>query len=81
MRIKKAHGTNQYRLNHAKGLAQAILENTQRIEMLWQMSNAGEINKDLADNGIQGFIEETKRLTVEYVGYLEYREDMKEESR
>ena len=78
--MKKAHGTSQYRLNYAKGHAQAILENTQRIEMLWQMSKAGQIDKELADNGIRGFIDETERLIETYKSHLVYREDMKEDN-
>lgn len=79
MGFKKAHGTSQYRLNYAKGLAQAILENTQRIEVLWQMSNFDHIEKELADNGIRNLIDETERILEDYRGYLSYREDMKSE--
>lgn len=79
MGFKKAHGTSQYRLNYAKGLAQAILENTQRIEVLWQMSNFDHVEKELADNGIRNLIDETERILEDYRGYLTYREDMKGE--
>lgn len=78
MRLKHAHGTSQYRLNYAKGLAQAILENTQRIEMLWQMSKFDQVEKELADNGIRNLIDETERIIEDYRGYLSYREDMTE---
>jgi len=73
----KAHGTSQSRLNYAKGLAQAILENTQRIEVLWQMSNFNQVEKELADKGIRNLIDETERILEEYRGYLSYREDKK----
>ena len=76
MGLKHAHGTSQYRLNYAKGLAQAILENTQRIEVLWQMSNFDQVEKELADNGIRNLIDETERIMEDYRGYLTYREDM-----
>lgn len=77
MALKHAHGTSQYRLNYAKGLAQAILENTQRIETIWQLSNVGQIENDLADNIIRNTIDETERFLEDYRGYLKYRENMR----
>lgn len=81
MRMKQAHGTSQYRLNHAKGHAQFILENTLRIEILWQMSTSGHVDKDGIDNAIRNLIDENDRMIEEYRNYLKYREDMVEETK
>jgi len=78
MGLKRAHGTSQYRLNYAKGLAQAILENTQRIEAMWQLSNTGHVEDWFADHVIRNLTEETERVLEDYRGYLKYREDMTE---
>ncbi|MBX0320112.1 hypothetical protein [Shouchella clausii] len=74
--MKRKHGTSQYRLNHAKSQAQAMLENIQRIEMMWQMSEQGVVDEEIADRYIRSMIDETTSSWKYLEGYISYREDM-----
>ena len=74
--MKRMHGTSQYRLNALKSHAQVFVENAQRIEMMWQMSDQGLVDKELANNYIKMMIDETTRNLEYFQGYLTYREDM-----
>ncbi|MDM8098685.1 hypothetical protein [Oceanobacillus oncorhynchi] len=76
--MKRQHGTSQYRLNHAKSHARLFVESVQRIEFMWQLSDEGLIDKDIADNFIKSTIEETKRNWEYFESYISYREDMQE---
>lgn len=71
------HGTSQYRLNYAKSHAALLVENTQRIEMMWQLSDQKLVDEEIAENYIKALIDETIRNFEYYKSYIEYREDMK----
>lgn len=75
---RSKHGTNQYRLNYAKGLAANILENVNRIEAIWQLSKGKNISIDeeVADNLIKDLIDDTEMAWVSLKRYLEYRDDL-----
>ncbi|PAD70615.1 hypothetical protein CHH83_02095 [Bacillus sp. 7586-K] len=75
--MNRKHGTSQYRLNYAKSHAQAFVENVQRIEFMWQLSDQGHIDEKVADSYIRRMIDETVRNWEYFHSYLEYREDMK----
>lgn len=75
--MKSKHGLSQYRLNHAKGQAQVILEAVYKIEMMFQMSEQGHIDEELAENYISRNIKELDRNWEYFKGYIEQREDMR----
>jgi hypothetical protein len=75
--VKAKHGLSQYRLNHAKSQAQIILEAVNKIEMVFQMSEQGHIDENLAENYIARNIEELDRNWEYFKGYIEQRDDMR----
>lgn len=75
--MKSKHGTSQYRLNYAKGYAQSFLEDVQNIELMWQLSDQGHIDDELADSYIRNKIEKINDDWKYFKSYIEYREDMK----
>lgn len=75
--MKSKHGTSQYRLNYAKSYAQSFLEDVQNIEFMWQLSDQGYVNGELADGYIKRTVEDLDRKWEEFKSYVSYREDMK----
>lgn len=70
------HGTGQYRLNQAKGLAALILENVNRIEYMWNLSKHNSIDEEIADEEIRGLIDATDMTWKSLESHLKYREDL-----
>lgn len=75
--MKSKHGLSQYRLNYAKGYAQSFLETVHKIEVMFQLSEEGAIESDIAERYISGNIAELDRNWDYFKGYIEQREDMR----
>jgi NRPS condensation-like uncharacterized protein len=75
--MEKKHGLSQYRLNHAKGYAQGILETVNKIEMMYQMSLQGLVSDEFAESYISRNIKELNHNWEYFKGYIEQREDMR----
>jgi hypothetical protein len=75
--MKYKHGLSQYRLNHAKSQAQVILEAVNKIEIMYQMSEQGHIDEELAENYIKRNVKELDRNWEYFKSYIEQREDMR----
>ena len=75
--MKSKHGLSQYRLNYAKGYAQSLLETVNKIEVMFQLSEQGMIESEVAERFISGNIEELERNWEYFKGYIEQREDMR----
>lgn len=71
------HGLSQYRLNHAKSYAQNFLETVNKIEMMFQMSEQGLVDNDVAEGFISRNIKELDRNWEYFKGYIELRDDMR----
>jgi len=74
--MSEKHGTNQYRLNHAKSYAQSFVEDVNNIEFMWQLSKQGHVDAELADRYIKRTIEELDRDWERFKAFISYREDM-----
>lgn len=75
--MKGKHGLSQFRINYAKGYAQNFLETVTKIEMMFQLSEQGMINEEVAENYISHNIKELDRNWEYFKGYIEQREDMR----
>jgi len=75
MRVK--HGLSQYRLNHAKSYVQGFLETVNKIEMMFQMSEQGLIDEEIAERYISSNIVELDRNWEYFKEYINQREDMR----
>lgn len=75
--MTEKHGLSQYRLNYAKGFAQGFVEAVNKIELMFQLSDQGMIDKDAAERYISNNIKEFDRDWEYFKSYIKQREDMK----
>lgn len=68
--MKYKHGLNQYKINHAKSFAQAIVQEVTKIELLFHLSQEGHIDEEKAQNGINNWIDEVENSCKELKLYL-----------
>lgn len=71
------HGLSQYRLNYAKGCAQGFLETINKIEFMFQLSEQGMIDEEVAEGYITRNIGVLDRNWEYFKGYIEQRDDMR----
>lgn len=75
--MKGKHGLSQFRLNYAKGCAQNFLEIVNKIEMMYQMSDQGLVDEEIAERYITTNINDLDQNWKYFRGYMEQRDDMR----
>lgn len=75
--MREKHGLSQYRLNYAKNHATYVAEMVAKVELLFHLSQEGNIDEEKAENGINNLTKEIKQTTEYLLGYIEQRDDMR----
>lgn len=75
--MTEKHGLSQYRLNYAKGYAQEFLEKVNKIEMMFQMSEQGLADEEIAENYIANNIKELESNWKYFKSYIKQLDGMR----